>query len=194
MTHYTSAMTEFTSLTNHFLIAMPALADPNFHHSVTYICEHNADGAMGIVINRPLDLKFGEVLEQMNIEGADPDISQKVVFLGGPVHTDRGFVIHKPIGKWESTLRVASRIGVTTSRDIVAAVAAGKGPKQALIALGYAGWAAGQLEKEMAENAWLSGLADIKVMFDTPVDQRWEVAAASLGIDLSRMSNDVGHA
>jgi len=190
----TTVMSEFTSLTNHFLIAMPALADPNFHHSVTYICEHNESGAMGIVVNRPLELTFGDVLEQMTLEAKDPQVSGRHVFLGGPVHTDRGFVIHKPIGKWDSTLRITPRIGLTTSRDIIAAVAAGKGPKQCLIALGYAGWGAGQLEKEMTENAWLSGPADLKVIFDVPPEQRWEVAASSIGVDLSRMSNEVGHA
>lgn len=190
----TIGMAEFTSLTNHFLIAMPALADPNFHHSVTYICEHNASGAMGIVVNRVLELTFGDVLEQMTLETKDPQVSGRQVFLGGPVHTDRGFVIHKPIGKWDSTLRVAPRIGLTTSRDIIAAVAAGKGPKQCLIALGYAGWGAGQLEKEIADNAWLSGPADISVIFDVPPEQRWEVAASSIGVDLSRMSSEVGHA
>ncbi len=182
------------SLANHFLIAMPSLADPNFHHSVTYICEHNPSGAMGIVINRELELKFGEVLEQMAIEVSDPKVRDKEVYLGGPVHTDRGFVIHRPIGKWDSTLKITKSIGLTTSRDIVAAVAAGKGPKSCLIALGYAGWGAGQLEKEMAENAWLSAPADARIIFDTPVETRWEVAAKSLGVDIARISNDVGHA
>lgn len=187
-------MRGFHSLSNHFLIAMPSLADPNFHHSVTFICEHNATGAMGIVINRKLDLKFGDVLEQMSIDPVDPEVRGKQVFLGGPVHTDRGFVIHKPIGKWDSTLKVTKSIGLTTSRDIVAAVAAGKGPKQCLIALGYAGWSAGQLEKEMANNSWISGPADASIIFDTPPNRRWEVAAQSIGIDLAKMSNDVGHA
>jgi putative transcriptional regulator len=182
------------SLANHFLIAMPSLADPNFHHTVTYICEHTPQGAMGIVINRELELKFGEVLEQMAIETVSPRVRDKEVYLGGPVHTDRGFVIHRPVGKWDSTLKVTRNIGLTTSRDIVAAVAAGKGPKSCLIALGYAGWGAGQLEKEMAENAWLSAPADASIMFDTPVDKRWEVAAKSLGIDIARISSDVGHA
>ncbi len=183
-----------TSLANHFLIAMPSLADPNFHHTVTYICEHNEHGAMGIVINRELELKLGEVLEQMAIEAVSPKVRDKEVYLGGPVHTDRGFVIHQPVGKWDSTLKITRSIGLTTSRDIVAAVAAGKGPKSCLIALGYAGWGAGQLEKEMAENAWLSAPADARIIFKTPVEQRWNVAASSLGVDISRISNDVGHA
>lgn len=187
-------MTDFFSLTNQFLIAMPSLADPNFHHSVTYICEHNESGAMGIVINRPLELKFGEVLEQMNIEAGDTEAAKRPVFLGGPVQPDRGFVIHRPVGKWESTLKIAKDIGLTTSRDIVAAVASGKGPSKCFIALGYAGWGAGQLEKEMAENSWISGPADTRVIFDVPANQRWEVAAKSLGVDLSKMSSDVGHA
>jgi putative transcriptional regulator len=187
-------MNTFISFTNQFLIAMPSLADPNFHHSVTYICEHNENGAMGIVINRPLELKFGEVLEQMSIEAGDPEVVQRQVFLGGPVQPDRGFVIHRPVGKWESTLKITKDIGLTTSRDIVTAVAAGKGPAKCFIALGYAGWGAGQLEKEMADNSWLSGPADARVIFDVPASHRWEEAAQSLGVDLTKMSSDVGHA
>jgi putative transcriptional regulator len=187
-------MSTFASLTNHFLIAMPMLMDPNFHRTVTYICEHNTDGAMGIVINQPLDLQLGEVLTQMNIEAINPEILHRTVFFGGPVHTERGFVLHSPAGKWESTLKITEQIGITTSRDIVSAVAEEKGPPRCLFALGFAGWGAGQLEQELSENAWLSGPADLRVIFSTPPEQRYNVAAALLGVDINSISSDVGHA
>ncbi|MBZ0072642.1 MAG: YqgE/AlgH family protein [Thiohalobacteraceae bacterium] len=181
-------------LTNHFLIAMPALADPNFFHTVTFICEHDADGAMGLIINRPLDMQLGEILAHMEVEEIDPDTARHPVFQGGPVQTERGFVLHEPLGDWEATLQIDATIGVTASQDILAAMAAGRGPRRALVALGYAGWGAGQLEREMAENAWLSGPASTEVLFDTPVSRRWEAAAALLGVDLNLLSGDKGHA
>ncbi|MBU1192098.1 MAG: YqgE/AlgH family protein [Gammaproteobacteria bacterium] len=185
------ADTEF--LINHFLIAMPGLADPNFFHTVTYICEHDADGAMGIVINRPLDLSLGDILSHMDIN-ATPDTAPLPVFQGGPVQTERGFVVHAPLGDWEATLKVSEEIGVTASQDVLASIAAGKGPPRSLIALGYAGWGAGQLEQEMADNVWLSGPATAEVLFDTPVEKRWEAAAGLLGVDLTLLSSDAGHA
>jgi len=185
------ADTEF--LINHFLIAMPGLADPNFLHTVTYICEHDADGAMGIVINRPLDLSLGDILSHMDIN-ATPDTAPLPVFQGGPVQTERGFVVHAPLGDWEATLKVSEEIGVTASQDVLASIAAGKGPPRSLIALGYAGWGAGQLEQEMADNVWLSGPATAEVLFDTPVEKRWEAAAGLLGVDLTLLSSDAGHA
>ncbi|MFQ5469268.1 MAG: YqgE/AlgH family protein [Gammaproteobacteria bacterium] len=182
------------SLTNQFLIAMPSLEDPNFFHSVTYICEHNHEGAMGIVINRPLDIELGEVFEQMDIDSEDPDINESPIYLGGPVQNERGFVIHRPHGVWESILRVTDDIGVTSSRDILEAIATGRGPEKSLIALGYAGWGAGQLEKEISDNTWISTPADTSIIFDTPYEQRWHAAAALTGVDLTRLSADVGHA
>lgn len=187
-------MTACTDLTNHFLIAMPRLADPNFFHTVTYICEHTAEGALGIVINRPLELTLGEILEHMEIQTADGGIAARPVYMGGPVQRERGFVLHHPTAKWESTLSVTDRIGLTTSRDILAAIARGDGPERALIALGYAGWGAGQLERELADNAWLNGPADDNVLFDSPNDDRWRQAAALLGVDLNLLSGDAGHA
>ncbi len=187
-------MNEMSSLTNHFLIAMPSLKDPNFFHGVTYICEHNEEGAMGIMINRPLDIELGEVLGQMQISNERPEVAEIPIFLGGPVQCERGFVLHKPHGQWEATLKVTAEIGVTSSRDILEAIARGEGPQQCLIALGYAGWAAGQLEQEMAENAWLSVPADDKIIFTTPYDQRWESAAALTGVDIKRLSSEIGHA
>lgn len=182
------------NLTNHFLIAMPSLQDPNFYHTVTYICEHNDQGAMGIVINRPLEIQLGEVFEQMEIEISYPASRQIPIFLGGPVQGDRGFVLHQPATAWNSTLEVTDQIGVTTSRDILEAIADARGPRNSLIALGYAGWGAGQLESEMAANAWLNGPADPGLIFETPVEQRWQAAAGLLGVDLNLLSIETGHA
>lgn len=181
-------------LTNHFLLAMPRLADPNFHQSVTYICEHNDNGAMGIIINRPSELSLGEIFRQMDIAPQQEHSADIAVYSGGPVQQDRGFVLHTPAGKWESSMRISTAISVTTSRDILSAVAKGAGPKRLLIALGYAGWGAGQLEYEMAENAWLSMPADPEIIFNTPYDKRWHSAARLLGVDPLMLSSDTGHA
>jgi putative transcriptional regulator len=183
-----------TSLTNHFLIAMPALADPNFYHTVTYICAHNEDGAMGIIINRPLGLSLGEVLQQMEISSGSAHIERIPIYQGGPVQADRGFVLHQPLKKWDSCIEIAGDMGIATSRDILHAIAHGEGPEQVLIALGYAGWAPGQLEKEILENAWLNAPADTSIIFNTPIEQRWHAAAGLMGIDLETLSIDVGHA
>lgn len=187
-------MTESHFLTNQFLIAMPGLEDPNFFHSVTYICEHNEEGALGLVINRPLEMQLGEILKHINLPQAAPEAQQIRVHLGGPVQQDRGFVLHQPLGDWDATLKVTDRIGVTSSIDILEAIAGNQGPERSLIALGYAGWGAGQLEREMAENAWLSGPADPEILFNTPDEQRWRAAAASLGVNLDLLSGDAGHA
>jgi putative transcriptional regulator len=187
-------MQEYTYLNNHFLIAMPALADPNFFQTVTYICSHNADGALGIVINRPTQLTLGELLKQLEVEPIPPELTSKIVFSGGPVQKGLGFVIHTPIGSWDSTLKVTDNIGITTSRDILEALVQGRGPGKAFMALGYAGWGAGQLEQEIVDNAWLSGPADPEILFHTPVEQRWSAAAAAIGVDLSLLSGDAGHA
>jgi putative transcriptional regulator len=181
-------------LTNHFLIAMPALADPNFFHTVTYICEHNENGAMGIVINRPMDLSLGDVLKQLKIEPSQNIDTAIRIYEGGPVQREHGFVIHSPLGAWDSSLRVTPDIAITTSRDILTAIAHNEGPERYLIALGYAGWGAGQLEQEMSDNAWLSGPADEKILFDMEAEKRWSAAAALLGIDVNLLSSEVGHA
>lgn len=187
-------MSYLEKLRNQFLIAMPTLQDPNFFHGVTYLCEHNEEGAMGIMINRPLDFGLGEVLTQIEIDTDNERIAQQPVFLGGPVQCERGFVIHRPHGDWEATLKITDEIGVTSSRDILEAIAAGSGPQDTLVALGYAGWAAGQLENELAENAWLSAPADPRIVFETPYEQRWERAAALSGVDVNRLSSNFGHA
>ena len=181
-------------LTNQFLIAMPQLADPNFFHSVTYIFSHNADGAMGVVINKPLEIELGEVLMQMDIEPRTKEIESQSIYQGGPVQIDRGFVLHRPDTQWESSIQVCEEIAVTASRDILEAIAAGKGPKHTLVALGYAGWAAGQLEQEIKENAWLSSPASTDIIFNTPDEQRWSAAARLLGVELENLSGDIGHA
>lgn len=183
-----------TSLANHFLIAMPGLRDPNFSRTVTYVCEHTEHGAMGIVINRPMEICLGEILEQLEIEVMDHGVVDTPIYLGGPVQTDRGFVLHNQGLTYDSTLNVAPNISVTTSRDILEAIAAGKGPSLRLIALGYAGWGGGQLEQEMGANAWLSGPADNDILFQVPPPRRWQAAASLLGVDLNLMSAEVGHA
>ncbi|MDH5648926.1 MAG: YqgE/AlgH family protein [Gammaproteobacteria bacterium] len=187
-------MTEVESLSNHFLIAMPNLADPNFSKTVTLICEHSREGAMGLTINRQTDLSLKDILAQLDIEAADPSHLADSVYLGGPVQYNRGFVLHEPLGQWESTLPITDTLGLSTSRDILAAIAEGNGPEHYLITLGYAGWGPGQLEREMSENAWLSGPADNQIIFETAVEQRWRAAAEKLGVDLSKLSDQIGHA
>ncbi len=181
-------------LRNHFLLAMPTLNNTNFARTVTFICEHNQDGAMGIIINRPLDITLNEVLQHMKTISCTEEMGAMPVFLGGPVQQDRGFILHRPIGEWETTLTISDEFGITTSCDILEAISHGQGPTQILIALGYAGWGPNQLEQELADNAWLSTPANSQIVFDTPYKQRWEAAAALAGVDLSRLSGEVGHA
>ena len=181
-------------LTDQFLIAMPAMKDPNFEQTVTYICQHNHEGALGIVINRTIDLTVGEVLDQMNISRETSTRSDAPVHYGGPVQIERGFILHEDIGDWDSTLKISKLTGLTTSRDILEAMATNSGPSRALLALGYAGWGAGQLEREISENAWLNWPADNELIFSTPVKERWSKAAGLLGVDLSLLSTDAGHA
>jgi putative transcriptional regulator len=181
-------------LNNQFLIAMPAMDDPNFAQTVTLVCEHSERGALGIIINRTLPMTLGEVFDQLGLDATRSRVNDQPVLQGGPVQTERGFVLHSPTGTWESSLPFSQRMHLTTSRDILDALAAGEGPANAVIALGYAGWEAGQLEEEMARNAWLTVPADERVVFATPVDQRWHAAARLLGVDLFTLSSDAGHA
>ncbi len=187
-------MNQTESLKNQLLIAMPMLQDPNFARTVTYICEHGEHGAMGIVLNRPTELRLADVLQHMDIEGDPGPLAEQTVYLGGPVEEERGFVLHTPTTPWLSTLAVDEQISITTSRDILEAMALGSGPAQTLVALGYAGWGAGQLEQELQQNAWLSGPVDSSILFDLPADQRWEAAARLLGIDVNLLSSEAGHA
>jgi putative transcriptional regulator len=187
------------SLADHFLIAMPSLADPNFARGVTLICQHDENGAMGLMVNRLSEYTLGEVLRQMDISSDSPSLGRQAVLIGGPVQPDRGFVLHDDPRDFGSTLRFGQADGrpglaVSTSRDILQEMARGAGPAHALIALGYAGWTAGQLEEEIAQNAWLTVPADRAIVFDTPLERRWDAAARSLGVELSQLSDTVGHA
>jgi len=181
-------------LNNQLLIAMPSLRDPNFAQTVTLICQHDEDGAIGIVINRTVELTVGDVLDQMSIAKSGAQCAREAVHYGGPVQTERGFILHSELGNWDSTLAVTDAIGLTTSRDILEAMARNEGPQRVLVALGYAGWGSGQLEQEMSDNAWLSGPATPDLIFDTPIEQRWSAAARLLGVDLNRLSHEAGHA
>ena len=181
-------------LSNQFLIAMPGMADPNFSQTVTLICEHGPKGALGIVINRALPMNLGDVFEQLGLSSEDLGLARQPVLRGGPVQTDRGFVLHSPGGEWESTLPFSELLHLTTSRDILTALAEGRGPSNAVVALGYAGWDAGQLDDEMARNAWLNVSADVKLLFDTLLDDRWREAGRLLGVNLMQMSGEAGRA
>ncbi len=185
---------EATNLTHHFLIAMPGLQDTHFYRTVIYICAHSEEGAMGIVINRPMSVLLEELLEQMDIVINDESVRYAPVYSGGPVEPERGFVLHPSDQPWHSTMNMGAGLAITTSRDILVAMASGTGPRRSLVALGYAGWGAGQLEHELLENAWLCGPADASVLFDTPAERRWEAAASLLGVNIARMSLEVGHA
>jgi putative transcriptional regulator len=188
--------------TNQLLIAMPSMTDPNFSQTVTLVCEHSERGALGLILNRPLPMKLLDVFEQLGLDMADTRIGDQSVLRGGPVQTDRGFVVHRPGGKagaenrgqWDSTLQISSSIQVTTSRDVLAAMARGEGPPDAFIALGYSGWDAGQLEQEVLANSWLNVPADDKLIFELPFEERWQAAGKLLGVDLSRISTVAGHA
>lgn len=183
-----------TNLTNNFIIAMPSLVDDNFNHTVTYICEHNENGSFGIVINRITDVTLDEVIHQMDIETSEPIAREMHIYHGGPVQQERGFVLHRPLGTWSSSLQINDHLALTTSRDILEAIAHDEGPEQSIIALGYAGWSPGQLEQELANNTWLNCPADEQIIFDIPAEKRWQSAADILGIDLQLLSNDAGHA
>ncbi len=187
-------MNAITCLANQFLIAMPSLGDPNFFRTVTLICEHSAEGAMGIIINRPLDLTLADVFQQLDIESDGCTAGRQFVYLGGPIQNNRGFVLHEPLGSWESTLAVTETLGISTSRDILVAMANNEGSEHSLLALGYAGWAPGQLEQEIADNAWLSGPATSEILFKTPPEARWAAAAHLLGVDMTHLCVDAGHA
>lgn len=191
---HTADMAEDNYLSNQLLIAMPSLTDGNFSQAVTLICEHTDKGALGIVLNKPLGMKLGDVLSQMKLEPNNIVVGEQRVLRGGPVHGDRGFVLHRPGGEWDSTHRVSDDVQVTTSRDVLAAMARGEGPQDAFIALGYAGWEAGQLEQEILDNAWLAIPMNDRIVFELPFEQRWAAAWKLLGVDSSRLSYVSGHA
>lgn len=181
-------------LTHHFLIAMPNMVDPYFAKSLTYICEHNEQGALGVVVNRPIDLSLQALFERINLKLELRELHDIPVYFGGPVQTDRGFVLHQPVGEWHSTLKVRDSLGLTTSRDILEAVGKGGGPAKMLVTLGYSGWAAGQLEHELGQNAWLTVEAGEQIIFDLPAEEKLPAAMELLGVDFARLSEDTGHA
>jgi putative transcriptional regulator len=183
-----------TPLANQLLIALPALADSNFARSVALICQHDADGAMGLVVNRPSEYTLGEVFGQMGLEGGDPSLLSQIVLAGGPVHPERGFVLHDGGSQWDSTLAITERLFLTTSRDILEAMARGDGPDNAIVALGCAGWGSGQLEQELTENDWLTAPADAELLFELPLDARWQAAAGRIGVDFAYLADYSGHA
>ncbi len=182
------------NLTHHFLIAMPSMADPYFAKTLTYVCEHNDQGALGVVVNRPIDMTLQALFERLSLTLKQKDLSDSPIYFGGPVQTDRGFVLHEPAGNWQSTLHVRGAIGLTTSKDILEAVGRGEGPAKLLVTLGYAGWSPGQLEHELKQNAWLTVEAKDAIIFDLPSEERLPAAMELLGVDYARLADSAGHA
>ncbi|ASQ45242.1 YqgE/AlgH family protein [Legionella clemsonensis] len=183
-----------SSLANHLLIAMPSLTDPNFDHAVVYICEHHVQGTVGLIINRPMQYPLGLVFEQMQIEPAKVEHNQKPLLFGGPIQPERGFVIHRPIGGWRSSLSLRDDVTVTTSNDIIRAIAEDKGPKDALVTLGYSGWGENQLEEEVLNNAWLVCPFTPELLYEVPFSERWEYAGSLIGVKMSQLTSIIGHA
>ncbi|MEN1927450.1 YqgE/AlgH family protein [Luteimonas sp. MJ250] len=183
-----------TPLANQLLVALPSLADGNFARTVSLLCQHDAGGAMGVVVNRRSDYTLGEIFSQMGIACSDDALCARVVLAGGPVHPERGFVIHDGDRDWDSSLTIADGLRVTTSRDVLEAMARGEGPDKAVLALGCAGWSPGQLDAELAENSWLTVPSDDELLFDLPLDARWQAAAGRIGVDLAHMPDYAGHA
>lgn len=184
---------ELDSLRDQFLIAMPGVSDSLFAHSVTYICDHSKNGAMGIIINHSLGISLGDVFEQLDL-GRSDHANDIPVLAGGPVNSQQGLVLHRREGEWESSIEVTPEISLTASKDIIEAMANNRGPSNAHLALGYAGWSSGQLEEELSKNYWLTMPADSSIIFDVPAEERWSAAAAKLGIDLNLIVSDAGHA
>lgn len=183
------------NLTNHYLIAMPSMVDSYFAKSLTFVCEHNEQGALGIVINRPIDMTLQTLFDQIEIPSTDAALGKLAIHFGGPVQMDRGFVLHEPLGDWESTLAVTEDVGLTTSKDILEALAQGRGPTKFLVSRGYAGWAPGQLEHELSQNGWLSVPASSSALiFEIPAEDRFHAAMQLLGIDPAMLSDEAGHA
>ena len=185
-------------LTNQFLIAMPGMADDTFAGTVVYLCEHNEKGALGLVINKPIDIKLKNLFEKVELSLDREELAELPVYFGGPVQTERGFVLHESQagdgGHYNSTLTIPGGLEMTTSRDVLEAMSNGAGPKRVLITLGYSGWEAGQLEDELGRNGWLTVDADPAIIFDTPIEKRYERAVSLLGIDPRMLSQEAGHA
>lgn len=182
------------NLTHQFLIAMPAMTDPNFQGAVVYVCEHGDKGALGLVINRPTDLTLGQLFDKIDLKLEIALLREAPVFFGGPVQTERGFVLHQPRGSYSSSLPMGEDIALTTSKDVLEDVARGAGPQRMLVTLGYAGWGQGQLEHEVSENAWLTLPANESIIFETPAEERFAAALGLLGINPLQLTGQVGHA
>jgi putative transcriptional regulator len=191
------------NLTHHFLIAMPGLSDESFSRSVVYLCEHSERGALGLVINKPSDMTLKSLFDKVDLPLGRQDLTQVPVFQGGPVHTERGFVLHEALkpendtsseSVYASTMTIPGGLEMTTSRDVLEALSTGAGPRRVLVSLGYAAWGQGQLESEIAENSWLTVEADPLVIFDTPIEQRYDRALGLLGLQSWMLSPDAGHA
>lgn len=181
-------------LSDHFLIAMPSMDDPYFAKSLIYIAEHNEQGALGIIINRPINMNLATLFEKIDLPFAAGELGNLPVFFGGPVQTDRGFVLHRPVGGWQSTLAINDEIGLTSSRDVLQAVARDGEPSQIMVSLGYSGWGAGQLESELANNVWLTVAAEPSIIFDLPYEERLASAMERLGVDFTHLAGQAGHA
>jgi putative transcriptional regulator len=182
------------NFTDNFLIAMPALEDPYFAHALVYICEHNENGALGIIVNRPIDMDLAGLFDKIDLKLEAENLAKLPVYFGGPVQLDRGFVLHRPVGQWQSTLAVNSEVGLTSSRDVLAAVGSAGLPSEFIVTLGYAGWDAGQLEAEIAQNSWLTVAAKSSILFDLPPEARLPAAMQKLGISFTQLSDVAGHA
>ena len=182
------------TLAHHFLIAMPGMTDPLFTKSIVYVCEHGEQGTMGMIINKPSGIVLAQLLEQIDLPLGNEHANTVPVLFGGPVQPDRGFVLHRPIGNWQSTLTVTDDVALTTSKDILKAVSEAQGPQQLLVSLGYAGWEKGQLEEEIAANQWLTVAAEESVMFDTACEARYDSAIKLLGFDPALLCAEAGHA
>jgi putative transcriptional regulator len=187
-------MTIETSLANHLLIAMPLLTESNFERSVIYVCEHHPQGTVGLIINRPTEYQLSMVFDQLHILPMQSNQSQRPLLFGGPIQPERGFVIHRPSGGWRSSLSLQHDVTVTTSNDIIRAIAAGKGPNDVLITLGYAGWTENQLEQEVQDNFWLVCPYKPEILYDVPFTQRWEYAGSMIGVKMLQLTSVVGHA
>ncbi len=183
----------FISFKHHFLIATPGLMDPVFRRTVVYLIEHNRQGAMGLVINRPLEITLGQLFERVEATLLNPSVADQPVYFGGPVAPERGFVLHRPAGQWAGTIELPQDMALTSSRDILGAIGAGDEPHEYLVLLGHAGWGEGQLDAELAQNAWLTVPADPEVIFATPAAERYEAALALLGIRESFFVGGAGH-
>ncbi len=182
------------SLANQYLLATPSIQDPLFASSIVYMCEHSSEGSMGVVINHLSDQKLQDIFEQLDIECEDQDILNTSVFIGGPVKLQQGFVLHTPQGHWDKTLPVGDEVYLTSSRDILEAIAHHEGPDDYLVLLGFSGWAAGQLERELQENSWLTAHASAQITYSHDIDQKWQMAFDTLGFNLDKLSPTTGNA